>query len=159
VADVSDLKRRTASCCCGAIKARTIGDPEAVAVCSCEDCQRRTGSAFGISTYWPRSRVILSGEARRYIRDGQEGRQLHLYFCPSCGSTVYWENPTWRPGYVSIAGGAFASVEGGSFVDPGLPEPKYSVWESRKLHWLTIPAHEHYPRNPLTAMTSKKGVT
>ena len=146
ISEAGRTEKRIASCCCGALRAQVTGGPEAVALCSCESCQRRTGSAFGISTYWPRSRVALSGEARRYTRDGQQGHQLHFYFCPTCGSTVYWENPTWRPGFISIAGGAF--------VDADLPAPKYSVWENRKVRWVSIPADEHYPQNPPTAMAS-----
>ncbi len=132
-------KRRNASCCCGAITAQAVGDPIAVGACSCEQCQRRTGPAFGVSTYWSKANVTLSGETRLFVRDGQEGRKLNLYFCPNCGSTVYWENPARWPDGLGIAYGAFADLD--------LPPPTISVWEVTKHRWVSIPAHEHFPGN------------
>src|ERR1700733_10010154 len=37
---------RTAHCSCGSLRVATIGEPLAVITCFCEECQRRTGSAF-----------------------------------------------------------------------------------------------------------------
>ena len=133
-------KTRVARCCCGSLEVEAKGDPIQVAICSCEQCQRRTGSAFGISTYWMRSEVTIRGATKMFVREGQEGRELSFYFCPNCGSTVYWENPERRPGGIGIAGGTFA--------DPDFPPPKYSVWERTKHTWISIPAEEHFPQNP-----------
>ena len=38
---------RTAHCCCGALRVQVFADPNAVGVCHCGECQRRTGSVFG----------------------------------------------------------------------------------------------------------------
>ena len=43
---------RLARCCCGALRAEVSGDPTLVAACHCEQCQRRTGAAFGISALY-----------------------------------------------------------------------------------------------------------
>jgi hypothetical protein len=67
--------------------------------------------------------------------------------CPQqSNARALWENPTWRPGFISIAGGAF--------VDSDLPAPTHSVWEDRKYCWISIPADEHPPQNPPTSMAS-----
>src|SRR5215470_8273475 len=81
---------RIAHCCCGSLRAETSGEPELVALCSCEECQRRTGSPFAVSTYWVDENVKLSGPTSVYLRDAQEGRKVTLHFCPTCGSSVYW---------------------------------------------------------------------
>jgi hypothetical protein len=39
-------------CACGAVRYRVKGSPERASVCHCTFCQRRTGSAFGISVYF-----------------------------------------------------------------------------------------------------------
>jgi hypothetical protein len=135
-------KRRRASCCCGALEAEASGEPLVVAACSCEDCQRRTGSAFGVSTFWRKSDVTLSGEAHCYEREGQEGRKLSFYFCPKCGSTVYWENPTRLPDSIAIAYGAF--------FDRDFPGPTAWVFEKNKHPWISIPVEQHYEGNPAT---------
>src|SRR6516165_7724643 len=97
--------KRVAHCNCGSLRAATVGEPIIVVTCFCEECQRRTGSAFGISTYWMLSNVELSGSATRYVREGQEERKVTYYFCPKCGSSVYWVLDR-RP-QIGISGGSF----------------------------------------------------
>src|SRR5262245_2895582 len=72
-------RKRVAHCNCGSLQATTVGEPITVATCFCEECQRRTGSAFGISTYWMQANVELSGSVTRYVREGQEGRKVTYY--------------------------------------------------------------------------------
>lgn len=40
---------RTASCCCGQLRIACRGKPMKVSLWHCLDCQRRTGSRFGIA--------------------------------------------------------------------------------------------------------------
>ena len=128
-----------AHCCCGSLRAQTRGEPAAVGACFCEECQRRTGSIFGVSSYWRREMVELSGAAERYVRDAQEGYKVALYFCPKCGSTVYWEGDR-GPGWLGIAAGAF--------FDPDFPAPTISVWERSRPGWISLPTADHCPQNP-----------
>jgi hypothetical protein len=132
-------RERIAHCCCGSLRAKAIGEPIFVVACFCEECVRRTGSTFGVSTYWLRENVEVSGSATRYERDCQEGRKARLYFCPTCGSTVYWDLDR-RPDALGIAAGAF--------FDPDFPAPTASVWERSKPGWIDIPAGTHFDQNP-----------
>lgn len=104
-------------------------------MCHCLACQRRTGSAFGYQARWPVSLAQITGESREYVRvsdDGDEERRF--FFCPECGATVYYFT---EPEFIAIPVGALA--------DPVFPEPKISVWESRKHAWVTTPAGaEHH---------------
>jgi hypothetical protein len=135
--DTESPCKRIAHCCCGGLRAETIGEPLLVVACSCGECQRRTGSAFGISAFWSRKDVELSGVTTRYVRDGQEGRKVIFYFCPQCGSSIYWE-PELAPELIGIAGGAF--------FDPDFPTPTVATWEQSKHSWVAIPAATHLPR-------------
>lgn len=47
---------RIAQCCCGALRAEATGEPAFAGACHCPECQRRTGSPFGVSTYFPKVR-------------------------------------------------------------------------------------------------------
>jgi hypothetical protein len=78
--------------------------------------------------------VKVSGSATRYVRDGQEGRKVIYYFCPTCGSSVYWELelPDRRPGQLGTSGGSF-------FAPDDLPSPSMSVWERSKYPWISPP--------------------
>ena len=62
---------RIASCSCGALSTKVYGEPFTVAICSCEECQRRTGSAFGYSGYWDEAGVEIEGDNRRRVHRGR----------------------------------------------------------------------------------------
>jgi hypothetical protein len=55
---------------------------------------------------------------------------MTFHFCPTCGSTVFWENAGF-PGLVSVAIGNFA--------DPSFPAPTLAVWEESRHQWVTLP--------------------
>jgi hypothetical protein len=120
------------------------GDPVAVIACHCTECQRRTGSVFGVGAYYPRAHVAIDGASKAYRRDGQQGRKLTNHFCPECGTTVYWHAET-LPDAWGIAVGAFG--------DPDFPLPARSVWEQSKHRWVELgPELQHFAqgsiRNP-----------
>jgi len=89
---------RLATCVCGRLTASCSGDPAQVSLCHCLACQRRTGSTYGIAAFYPRENVRVAGDATAYTRPSDSGYTVTFYFCPHCGSTVYWEpvvNPKW----------------------------------------------------------------
>ena len=100
-----------------------------MSLCNCIECQRRTGSPFGVGAYYDAAQVSLSGPSRVYERF-VEGRKLSFHFCPDCGSTVYWQTAN-HPGRYGIAVGAFA--------DPQFPAPLRSVFERSRHDWVELP--------------------
>ena len=52
---------RIAHCCCGSLRAEVNGEPVLVHVCNCTECQRRTGSVFGVSSLFPKTEVHTYG--------------------------------------------------------------------------------------------------
>ena len=120
---------KLARCCCGSLRAEVSADPELIAACHCEQCQRRTGSVIGVSAYFPAESVRTDGVAAVFERDGEEGRKVRMHFCPSCGTTVYWR-ADFSPDHIGIAVGAF--------FDPRFPPPQISAWEQSKHPWVTL---------------------
>jgi hypothetical protein len=106
-----------------------------VAACHCMECQRRTGSAVGASTYFPKEQVRTEGTSKVYVRGSDSGRKGKLHFCPSCGSTVFWYGERF-PDLIGIAFGAFA--------DPSMPWPTASVWETTRNPWVTFDHGLHH---------------
>jgi hypothetical protein len=121
--------QRVAHCCCGGLRVETLGDPVIVAACHCRQCQRRTGAPFGVSAYFAKDQVRIEGSSKSFVRDGQEGRKIRAYFCPNCGTTVYW-GADFRPEYLGVAVGTFA--------DPDFPAPTRSVWEEARHPWTSF---------------------
>ena len=80
---------RTASCQCGHLSLTVEGDPTLVSACKCTRCQKRSGSAFALSSRWNANQVRQrSGNGLTYSRKGTSGGNVQFEFCPICGSTV-----------------------------------------------------------------------
>src|SRR5215467_11595804 len=73
---------RIAHCCCGALRAEVTGEPPRVAICHCMECQRRTGSAFGLVIFFPKEQVRTEGPSKVYLRCSDAGRKVEFHFCP-----------------------------------------------------------------------------
>lgn len=98
-----------------------------VALCHCLECQKRTGSTYGVAAFFPRQSVETSGASQTYRRAADSGFAVTFHFCPHCGSTVFWEAAR-RPELIAVAVGSFA--------DPTFPAPTQSVYNERRHFWL-----------------------
>jgi|SRR6185437_10288705 hypothetical protein len=129
--------QRQAACHCGQFRVRFDGDPELVSSCHCLACQRRTGTLFAANAFFRRTQVVaIDGEHRTWQRAGESGQVLTFHFCPTCGSTVFWERER-VPDVVTVAVGSFA--------DPAFPAPVRTVWTEHMHGWLPFP--ESIPRH------------
>lgn len=122
---------RTAACLCGQLTATCEGEPVRISMCHCLNCQRRTGSTYGVQARFPEAAVTLGGESHDYVNTGDSGGKATMHFCPKCGSIVFWMADG-IPGFITVAVGAFA--------DPKFPEPRVSVYEERKHPWVGTPS-------------------
>ena len=64
------------------------------------------------------------------ISDESDQKEHVFHFCPDCGSTVFYTEPT-EPDRVVVMVGAFA--------DPSFPPPLESGYDSRRHHWVELP--------------------
>lgn len=124
------MSSRRAQCSCGQLKVTCEGDPIRVSICHCLACQRRTGSPFSQQARWSADKVTIEGNATTFERIGDAGGTSTSRFCPSCGSTVCFENDK-MPGTIAVPVGAFA--------DPTFPPPVFSFYEARKHGWIKVP--------------------
>ena len=60
------MATREAACHCGQLRLEVEGDPFVVSLCHCLDCQRRTGSAFGIQAGFLRDQIEVAGRYHDY---------------------------------------------------------------------------------------------
>src|SRR5262249_60405819 len=72
---------RQGGCQCGTVRYEVAGDPLMVVVCHCSDCQRQSGSAFGMSFIVPRGSFrLLRGEVKTFTRKADSGRAATCTF-------------------------------------------------------------------------------
>jgi hypothetical protein len=126
------MATREAACHCGQLRLTVDGEPFAVSICSCLACQRRTGSAFGMQAGFRPDQVEISGHYDDYSRISDEAdKKEHVFhFCPSCGSQVFYTEPT-EPDLIVISTGSFA--------DPSFPPPTESGYDFRRHPWVGLP--------------------
>ena len=126
------MPAREANCHCGQLTLTVEGEPFAVSICHCLDCQRRTGSAFGMQAGFKRDQVQVSGSYSDFSRISEEAdrREHTFHFCPDCGSQVF---------YTEADDPDLIVVSTGSFADPAFPPPTESGSNSRRPRWIGLP--------------------
>lgn len=120
---------RLATCRCGALTARCEGEAVRISVCHCLECQRRTGSAFGVQARFKEADITVEGEFSVFESMSESGKWTKYRFCPKCGSTVAYENED-AHGLIAIPVGAFG--------DPDFPDPERSGYERRRHRWASV---------------------
>lgn len=123
-----------AKCQCGALSATFEGDPDFVIVCNCKACQRRTGAPFGTGAYFRKVQMTATGESSSWGRTADTGRALENFFCPKCGTTLYWTLEM-RPDHIGVGYGLFETE---------LPDPLRVIWTEEQHDWVGFP--EEWPR-------------
>jgi len=124
------MTNRRASCSCGQLNLTIEGEAARISMCHCLECQRRTGAVISNQARFRREQITFAGKSAAWTRTAESGNAITFHFCPTCGSTVYWEGQGF-PGYVMVAIGTFA--------DPNFPGPTISGWEVSRHLWLTLP--------------------
>ena len=109
-------------CLCGAVRYRVTAEPLTVYACHCTDCQKRTGSAFGLSMIVPRESLVRErGEPVASHVEMPDGRVKTGKFCAACGG-VLWGDPPKAP--------AISIVRPGTLDDASWVRPVAHIWTS-----------------------------
>jgi len=118
-----------AQCCCGKSKLSVSDEPLIYGICHCNNCKQRTGSAFGMSSYFKQAEVrFISDSTSVYYVENELGQQ-ERHFCSSCGTTLYW-TISLLPGLLGIAAGCFTESPFG--------EPHFTTFNHNQCNWLSL---------------------
>jgi len=122
---------RIGGCQCGEVRYESVGDPLALYVCHCRECQKQSASAFGMSLEVPRAGFRLTrGASKFWTRGTDSGRRLKCAFCPNCGSRLWHEleSPS-----------ETITIKAGSLDEPVDISTAIHIWISRKLPGMAVP--------------------
>ena len=122
----------TGRCQCGAVKYKIIQPPITVHACYCTDCQKRSGSAFGISMVIAENAFILTGVIKSFEREADSGYQIKQCFCPECGNPIFGMSER-RPKFIVL----FA----GTLDDTTWFKMERLIWTSRAQPWCPLPGN------------------
>ena len=122
---------RTASCACGAVRVIARGAPALVNACSCLDCQKRSGSSFTYTAFFPNDTIEINGEMRTYREVRAAGRWHETSFCVACGVPIISRLEVF-PALTGIAVGCFS--------DPDFDPPGGFYWAARRHRWISAPS-------------------
>ncbi len=118
---------QTGGCQCGMTRYRVNGKPLALNVCHCRDCQRQSGSAFGMSLIiQPEMFELTQGELSTFQTIADSGRDKVCAFCPGCGVRIY--NQTSK----------LMAVKAGTLDNTTKLQPNAHYWHRRKQAWLAL---------------------
>ncbi|KAH8722606.1 Mss4-like protein [Phaeosphaeriaceae sp. PMI808] len=122
----------TGSCVCNTVRYRLLTSPLYCYACHCRDCQKQTGSAFGlllsIETY--NLQIISPTPPVRVTQTKKSGRVSRTVQCPQCHVQL-WSN--------NAIGASIADVRVGTLDYPGLMEPDAHGFIESKVDWVVLP--------------------
>ena len=119
-------------CHCGALRYTVTMPPRWMHACHCTDCQRHTGSAFGLVVAVPEARFHLTGTPKLVQRVLGSGKIRQRWTCPACGTWIC-DDP------VVIDGDDVRYVRGGTFDDTSWVGPQIHFWIRSKQPWFVLP--------------------
>jgi hypothetical protein len=143
----------TGSCFCNTVRYRLLTSPLYCYACHCIDCQKGTGSAFGlflnIELY--NIKVISPTAPINVAREKKTGLVDRHAICPQCHVEL-WANNT--------IGDAVCDLKVGTLDFPSLMEPDVHCFVESKLDWIRLPEgakstpkgfrkEEHWPKSSL----------
>jgi hypothetical protein len=116
-------------CQCGNVRYEIAGPPVELVVCHCKECQRQSGSAFGMSLFVADGGFRLTaGELKSFQVTCNSGRVKTCAFCADCGTRIYHST------------GGTISLKPGTLDDTRWLRPTHHYWTRRKQPWVVIPA-------------------
>ena len=135
------MTTREGGCLCGELRYEVTGEPLAVTVCHCPDCQGQSGSAFGMSMIVPEAQFRwLEGTPRTWSTHAASGATKDCFFCPACGTRILNALGS-LPGNLNIKPG---TLDDRSWLDPTM-----QVWTDTKQPWLSLlEGRPAFARNP-----------
>lgn len=118
-------------CFCEAVQYRITQVPLTLYACHCTDCQKRSGSAFGLSLWVNRPAIeVTHGDAALQISSGHDDRLRHDRVCLQCNTRLGSE-PESLP--------QLAVVRPGTLDNTSWLRPVAHVWTKSAQPWFEFP--------------------
>ena len=118
----------TGQCHCGAISFTAIVDPAKVLVCHCADCQQLSGAPFRAVLPTPAKDVVMTGQAKHYVKVAASGNRRAQAFCADCGTQLYATEADGEPQTLNLRLGCVN--------ERAALAPQVQIWGGSAMPWL-----------------------
>ena len=118
----------TGGCQCGAVRYALSIAPNVYA-CHCRECQRQSGSAFGMSIPVRRADLTLTGALATWERPAESGARTICSFCPTCGTRIH---------HASSRSRERVTLKAGTLDDTSVLKPRAHLWTRSKQPWVAL---------------------
>ncbi len=118
------------ACSCDEIRYCVEGEPLFTHACHCMDCQRRSGSAFSLSTFLGDDQLrVIGGVPAMHSGTGKSGARKQVYYCIACGTMLYGRN---------LGSPRVLWLRPGTLNDTSWIRPQAHVWTRSKQPWVVL---------------------
>ena len=129
------------SCQCGEVHYQIKGEPLVLYRCHCTECQKQSGSGFGMSM-WVRNDFfkILRGSLRHFHRIADSGGKMECFFCGNCGVRIYHKTLNKKRDYIVLKPGTLHNTQA--------LQPTVDIWLKSKQAWFVPPDETDHFEGP-----------
>lgn len=120
----------TGECNCGAVTYTARSSSLLTYVCHCGNCQKRSGSAFGMGMVLPVDDFEVKGELSCWERVSDTGQRNPRYSCAVCGNVIYGLG-AYTPGFAKLMPGSLRNTRD--------IQPDVHIWVENAQRWVFIP--------------------
>ena len=121
--------KRQGGCLCGQVRYEISGEPLAVVICHCKNCQKQSGSTFSINIIGQSEQIEIQGNLSTYADTNDSGDPVNRNFCENCGSPIFSE---------VLSQGNLIALKVGTLDDTSDIEPQTQFWCISKQNWLSL---------------------
>ena len=117
-------------CQCGSVRYILTREPIRLGACHCKECQRQSGSAFGMFMPVKKDSLTVTGLTKEVTRIADSGNEVTGAFCPECGVRIY-HAPKSAPDVLSL--------KPGTLDDTSWLRPDLFIWMKSAQGWVSVP--------------------
>ncbi len=130
-------------CGCGSVSVSVSGRVYAMLLCSCEDCQKATGTGHAAVAFANANNVTVDGPVKAFARTANSGATFTRHFCPECGTPLFGKSSR-APRFTMLPVGLFGK-------DTDWFVPSQMIFARSHREWDAIPEdlvqHQTYREN------------
>jgi hypothetical protein len=119
----------TGGCQCGSVRYVLTTEPIRLVACHCKECQRQSGSAFGMSMVVKKDSLTVTGVTKQFTRIADSGNENTGVFCPECGVRIYH-----IPNVQDVL-----ALKPGTLDDTSWLRPGHFIWMKSAQGWVPVP--------------------